>query len=105
MRRAEAIRGDTFIANGTYTDDQGVPVNLTGYSIACQAKGNGATLTLTSQITDAANGQYTLTADPATTRDWEPGDYLADIEYTLAGVVSSTDRFVFRVLEDVTNAD
>jgi hypothetical protein len=105
VQRVAVRRGDTFSANAVYTDDGGSRVNLTGYVIESQLRGRGRVYPLEAVITDAAQGEYSLYASAAATRQWDPGAYEADVQYTLGDVVSSTDSFFLDVVKDVTNAN
>jgi hypothetical protein len=103
-------RGDTYTLNCTYTDADGVGIDLTSYTINSQARSNAsATSTLfdvTSgsgiTLTDATNGEYTLTVAASETESWTPGKYIQDIEYVTGGVVKSTETFKLEVEADVT---
>jgi len=98
-------RGDTFVAEATYTDSTGAVVDLTGFSVACEARANGRVYPFTCVVTDASAGVYTISAAAGTTRLWEPGEYEADIQYTVGSVVSSTDIFPVVVVKDITGAN
>lgn len=104
----EHKRGDTYVLQCAYKDEDGVAIDLTGYTINSKARDeddvelfsvtNGAGIT----ITDAANGLFTLQVDIAETELWEPARYYQDIEYVLSGVVKSTETFYLRVKPDIT---
>lgn len=56
---------------------------------------------LVSAITNANNGEYSLTAEDTT--EWPLGILVMDIEYTdTLGFIHSTETFEIDVLKDVT---
>ena len=97
-------RGDTMDFLFT-AETSGVAIDLTGYTITSQARATDDTVlqSFTVTITDAANGQFTITATNAETELWSPGQYNMDIEFVDgSGTVVSTETFVLNVIADVT---
>ncbi len=102
--RLEIKRGDTLDLQCACTVD-GVAVDLTGWSVACQLRGPGGEVVHAFEpvITDAAAGQFRLRALPAKTATWPTGTLTGDIQYTdPSGRVMSTRTFTLPCLEDVT---
>ena len=97
-------RGDTFDFLFT-AENNGVAIDLTGYTITSQARASDDTVlqSFTVTITSAVNGQFTLTAAVAATELWTPGAYNMDIEFVDgSGVTVSTQTFTLNVIADVT---
>lgn len=96
-------RGDTFELSGIL-QDEGIPVNLTGYSIAAQIRNGGWLVsTLQCTITDAVLGQYNIFKAHADTKDWPTRDLEMDIEFTTADSKRiSTETIIIRVEIDQT---
>ena len=98
-------RGDTLSVAGVATQDSGVALNLTGYTVRSQVRSSAGALVaaLTVTVTNAALGTFALGATAAATATWLAGRHVCDVEYTSAGgVVSSTATFPIAVSEDVT---
>jgi len=78
------------------------PVNLTGATIAAQMKNrsSGTTASLVATVTNALNGEVTLKM-PATPP--KPGQYVYDVEVTLAGQVTTWVHGSLTLNQDVTN--
>lgn len=98
-------RGDTFTAVLEY-QPEGVPTSLTGATVQSALRWYDPpgsyvlTVTLADQI--ATPGRVTISAPYADTEAWPVGDALADIQVTIAGVRTSSEDFVVRVLQDQT---
>lgn len=101
-------RGDTLEIACTETA-AGVPVDLTGYTVAAQVRTRAgdelvdtATVTLADQGTSP--GEFTVTVAAARTALWEPGRELdLDIQYTApGGTVWSSGTISITVVRDVT---
>jgi hypothetical protein len=102
MIRTSIKRGDTFLYSATVTEDDGDLVNLAGWVISSQLRSVSGSLidTLEVEYTNAAAGQYTLSADTAL---WPVGDAKFDIQYTSPdGVISSTDDILVKIKPDQT---
>ena len=93
-------RGDTFTALA-----QRVGVDITETTIRSQLRSGNWRYTLTVTVTDAANGEFTLSAPASDTRLWPVGAAKWDIEYTDSGNVHSTETVSITILEDVTRDD
>lgn len=91
-------RGDTFTASC-----QRVGVDITNTTIRSQLRLGAWRYTLTVTKTDAANGEFTLSAPASDTVYWPVGTASWDIEYTDSGEVHSTETVRIRILEDVTH--
>ena len=101
-------RGDAFELECTESAD-GVPVNLTGYTVASQIRTlagdelvDTATITLADQGTSP--GVFTLYVAKERTRLWEPGRNLAfDVEFTPPNGKSwSSATVTIDVVKDIT---
>ena len=91
-------RGDTFSLQATANGE-----NITSWTIQSQIREPNGTLVseLTVTKTDAANGEYTLT-HAGSTSTWPLRMLYCDIQYTVGGVVASTETFRIEVIEDIT---
>ena len=82
------------------TDDvTNTPVNVSGYIVTSQMRrsyySTNASANITCTITDAANGELTLSMTAANTANLKPGRYLFDVKTT------DKDNVVARVLEGI----
>jgi hypothetical protein len=105
VKEVRTKRGDTFSLSCTRTTQAGVPVNLTGYQIRAQMRDGADALVyaFTPTITNAAAGEFVLSAPASTTETWTPARYVVDIEFTSPnGVKDSSDTFIIQVVPDVT---
>lgn len=91
-------RGDTFSLAATANGE-----DITSWTIQSQIRDNADVLIseLVVTKTDAANGEYTLTHSGVTTA-WPLKMLYCDIQYTVGGVISSTETFKVNVIGDVT---
>ena len=97
-------RGDTFEISCTL-EDEGVPVDLTNFTIASQIRDSSDNLLqpLTVTVTDAVNGEFSLSATPAETETWDVEQYQCDIEFVEGGgEVNSSETFTINVIKDIT---
>jgi hypothetical protein len=94
-------RGDTWHKRCTFLDDESHPQSLSGYTIRSQVRTLSGDLVtaLTVNITDAINGEFELGPQSA---NWPISILECDIEYTISGVVFSTETFYIDVRQDVT---
>lgn len=97
-------RGDTISWEVYYTDDLGAPIDISSYSIKIEAreKRNPDNLLFsTTSVTkyNAAEGQFRLLLD---TDSFTVGRYLVDIQYSMTGLVKSSDTFELNILDDIT---
>lgn len=93
-------QGATFNNVINLTDDTtNTPINVSGYTVVSQLRRSyysaNASANLTCTVTDAANGEITLSMTPANTANLKPGRYLFDVKTT------DIDNVVSRVLEGV----
>lgn len=99
-------RGDDFNLAFSLTDpnNANAPVDITGWTIRSQIRrGNNLTAELTVTITDAVNGNFTLTAGSTLTAGWKVDTHTCDIQFTRpAAGVTSSETFNVIVCEDVT---
>lgn len=93
-------RGDTFTALA-----QREGVDITNTTIRSQIRFGAWSHELTVTVTDAANGEFTLSASADWTRLWPTGTARWDIEYTDNGNVHSTETIALTIVEDVTHDD
>ncbi|MBN8248335.1 MAG: hypothetical protein J0L84_12950 [Verrucomicrobia bacterium] len=107
----EMKRGDTLQFDALWSQENGDPVDLTGYTAKMQVRpqtadgapildlstgGNGITL-------GGAAGTIAVTASAATTRTLTPGEYVYDLELTSpTGVVTTIVAGQFTLFMDVT---
>ena len=101
-------RGDTISWECSYTDDLGGVVDITGYTIKCQArsKADESVLLFTVSTTDntidkfaPATGNFRIVID---TETFPIGRYLVDIEYRVGTLIKSSDTFELNIYEDIT---
>lgn len=101
-------RGDTISWEGSYTDDLGGVVDLTSYSIKCQArsKENTETVLFTVNTEDTTidkynptSGLYRIVLDTTT---YPIGRYLVDIEYKTGQLIKSSETFELNIIQDIT---
>lgn len=81
-------QGSDFIAEFELENDDGTPMNLTGFSVYSQfRKSYNATTgyAFTTQITNAAQGKLTLRLLGTTSSTIKPGRYLYDVEVLSSG--------------------
>jgi len=84
-------------------------VNITGWTISCQMKWLGkpvATLTISDR--DDEDGKFTVSHPSATvddvpgTQTWKPRVYDVDLQFSISGVLTSSQTFQLDVQRDVT---
>ena len=100
-------QGTDLSYNLDLTQDDGSPLDVTGYIFASSIRKSyysaNVTANLTVTIVDAANGNVTLTMNAATTSNIKAGRYLFDVKQKDAG--NTTTRIVegiITVLPQVT---
>lgn len=106
-------RGDTFRYTVTLTDENGSPVDITGWTLSAQAR-RKATSDATPlfsvdndgtggiSITDGAAGQARFDIAAGTTALWTYGAYQVDVQFDTGSLVFSTETFTLEVRADVT---
>lgn len=100
-------RGDTLSLTCTWVDSTDTPIDITSYTVESKVKATNFTDTLTVTKTDPTNGEFVLSATATATESWPVSEgkasYLfCDVQFTLSGVVTSTETFQIVVLEDIT---
>lgn len=111
----ELVRGDSLSVPCVMTDNQTVPVaiNLTATTITSDIKRNKsstvADLSFTVTMTDAVNGEFTLSLTPEqtvllkVTKDDESNIYWYDVEFDYgSGVITTEFGGTITVIEQVT---
>lgn len=93
-------QGTDFETIVTYSDDTGVANDLTDYTARSQIRKSyysaNATASFTVNITDAVNGEITISLDSATSSNVKAGRYLYDLE-----LVNNTTSKVTRLIEGI----
>lgn len=100
-------KGDTLSYSCSWKDSAGVAINLTGYTINSQVRATSFVGTLTTTITSAVNGLFTLSATATETATWPVTDgalssLFCDVQFTVGAVVVSTDTFQIIIAQDIT---
>jgi hypothetical protein len=72
-------RGSTFVIYCQRQDSTGAAVNLTGVTLTSQIRGLGYSFALTTAITDATNGKFTVSATPADNIAWPVATLYFDV--------------------------
>jgi len=78
-------QGTTFSSIITVTDQNGVPLNLTNYTVKSQFRKSyqsSVYVSFTASIYDALNGKIQLKLNPSDTISVDAGRYLYDIQLT-----------------------
>lgn len=102
--------GDTISWDVNYTDDLGGVVDITSYTIRCQARSKSDTSVKLFDLTsvgseptidkyDPTHGNFRIVTDTST---YPIGQYLVDIEYAITGLVKSSETFELNIYEDIT---
>jgi hypothetical protein len=97
-------RGDTFELTCSL-ENQGNDVDMTGWSIAAQLRKTDDTLVqdMTVTVTDAAAGEFKITAADTETDDWPIENLEIDVQFTeFSGNISSSETFTIAVIKDIT---
>ena len=97
-------QGDTLEWVITLTDG-GSAVDITDWSIRAQIRQNDTLIAaLTTTVTDAAGGVFSLTATATATDSWAAGNHSCDIEFTDdTSEVFSTETFTVTIIEDISH--
>jgi hypothetical protein len=100
-------KGDTLSYACSWKDSSGVAINLTGYTLACQVRATNFVDTLTTTVTSAVNGLFTLSATATQTATWPVTDgslsrLFCDVQFTVGAVVVSTETFQIVIVQDIT---
>lgn len=98
-------QGSTFSTDLNMTDDNGDPMNLTGYTAASQIRkwytSVSPSATFSSSI-NANTGVITLSLTSAQTNNLVAGRYVYDVELTTGSVVSRIVEGIITVTPQVT---
>lgn len=96
-------KGDTLEWVVTLTENA-VAVNITNFTIRAQIRQKTTLIaTLTTTVTDASGGIFSLTATAASTATWTTGTHSCDIEFTDDNSeVFSTQTFKLKLIDDIT---
>jgi hypothetical protein len=105
-------QGATFALSIVYKDNEGVPINLTGYAAAMQIRdaydSSAAVLSLNTTTGGisivGAEGKINITATASQTAAIPFGEYVYDLEISLSGVVTRVIKGVVSVSPEVTRA-
>lgn len=100
-------RGDTLSLNVTWLDSNNDPVSLTGYTIESQVRAVGFVDDLTVTVTDAVAGEFVISATAIDTTLWpitssQASRTFCDIQFTIGGIVVSSETFQIVIVEDIT---
>ena len=96
-------QGDTLRLSATVLGDGVViPGGIAAWGIRCQIRTTGGALVeeLTTAITDATAGTYSMTSAGTTT--YPVDDLVGDIQYTINADVIHTENFTLRVFKPQT---
>lgn len=97
-------RGDTVLLAFEAKTDEGLPLDLTGYTVTSQVRSPQGALVdgLDVVIVDAPAGELTLGVTAAATAAWPLGKLVCDLRLDLAGDVVHSETFEVIVIEAVT---
>jgi len=97
-------RGDTFTFIVRRVDDLGNPLTGQASNLRSQIRKNDGVLLGEFIIEETVTlGDYKFNIDASITKDFPIGNLYFDIEYTLEGVVTSSNTVTFKVEGDVTH--
>lgn len=97
-------RGDTFELTCSL-ENQGNDVDITGWTVAAQLRKTDDTLVqnMTITVTNAAAGEFTISAPDTETDDWPIENLEIDVQFTeSSGNISSSETFTIAVIKDIT---
>ena len=106
----DRIKNDTFSSvEFTYSDNLGVPINITGAELKTQFRFRTKTGKIIKEISDgsgititsAVDGEFKI--DEFTPVDWEVDCYYYDVQMTLNGEIKTYVGGKVKVIQDVTN--
>jgi len=101
-------RGDTWQFQVVITSDEAgeTPVNITGYTYACQVRTTpniaAITATATCTVTDGPAGELLVSFAATVTDDVDEGKYYYDLQQTAGSSVTTIMAGEIEVLADVT---
>lgn len=95
-------RGDTLSLAGTYKVE-GVASSVDAMTIRSQVRTYGGVLVQElTVVKTGGTGEFTLSATAAQTALWGATTLKCDIQFSVSGVVQSTETFSISALEDIT---
>ena len=93
----EIEQGSDFSISFTFQQEDGTPINFTGYSIRGQIRksvqSSAPSLTLTAVITDPTKGVIVLSLTNTQTKSVKAGEYVYDVE-----IYTGSDASVYRII-------
>jgi len=107
MATIDFKRGDSLYYTVLYKDADGLPIDVTGYTIECMIRYQYDDVTPAATaavvITDATNGTFTIEVLPAVTALFTVGWARLDIQYTDGSSrIKSTDTVNINIIGDIT---
>ena len=101
-------QGDTLLWECEYTNDAGSAVDLTNYTIKCQARDSYNLdtilfdLSIGSGITvhTPLEGKFRIEINDTTT--FKEGNYKIDIQYSIDNIIKSSETFTLIIEKDIT---
>lgn len=109
LKKIEIIKGDDTVLHTTFTDEDGVAVDISDANLIFTAKNHfdsvaAITKSMASGLhTDPTNGITDIVLDHSIT-DIDPGDYYWDIQLAFgSGTINSTKHGKLIVLSDITS--
>lgn len=95
-------RGDTYRLKGVYSDANGVPINLTGYTIESHIRDKDDNLVHSFAVASRIDAEGSFEMVPADTSLWPLSKLAWDIQYTFNGIVQSGETNYIQMVKDVT---
>ena len=93
----EIEQGSDFSESFTFQQEDGTPINFSGYSIRGQIRksiqSDVPSLTLAAAIIDPVNGVISLSLTNTQTKNIEAGEYIYDVE-----IYTGADDLVYRII-------
>ena len=99
----EIKRGEQLVLDVTRTDAAGLPVSLTGMTITSSVAITGFSQALGVAVTNAAAGQFRLSAPAAQTQAWPVAALSCDVKYDAGGgAIRRSKTFKIKVAQEIT---
>lgn len=98
-------QGSTFSVTINWTAEDGSYIDLTNYTANSQLRKSyysANSITFTANISDAANGEVTLSLTPAQTANLKAGRYVYDLNMSNANVITRLVEGIATVMPGVT---
>ena len=102
MTKISFKRGQTFVVYCQRLDANGNPVDLTGVGVTATIGGPGFSESLTTAITDSANGKFTLSAPSSTSAAWPVMALAFDVAFDHGTYVVISDSVTVNISDNVT---